>query len=110
MSVITVSPAAQAHLAQLASAQQQSMVRVSLNNKGCGGKSYDYAWIQEQEIGRGDEVMDLPGVKVVVRADAILYLMGSTLDLQSDGLNSELTWNNPQVQSMCGCGRSVTFS
>jgi iron-sulfur cluster assembly accessory protein len=109
-SVVTVLPAAHKYLEDLAAAEQQNTLRVSLNNKGCGGKSYHYEWIQPDQIHQGDEVLKLDNVSLVVRADAIIYLLGSSLDLVSDGWNSELTWHNPQVQSMCGCGRSVSFS
>ena len=71
---------------------------------GCAGMSY------KMEIGEpqmGDEVIDFDGGRVIVDAAAVLYLLGTRMDVKTDQFSSTFVFENPNQTSACGCGESV---
>lgn len=83
-------------------------VRIGVKNAGCAGMSYtmDFA----QEIGRFDEVVEDKGVKIVIDAKAVMYLLGTEMDFKTEKLSSTFVFNNPNQTSACGCGESVAIT
>jgi iron-sulfur cluster assembly protein len=105
MSVMNVSPAAAERVrGLLASAAPGAGLRVSVEKGGCAGMSYKMA-IAEPES--GDEVIDFEGGRVIVDAGAVLYLLGTTLDVKTSQFESSFVFENPNQTSACGCGESV---
>ena len=47
------------------------------------------------------------GVKVLIDAKAMMFLLGTEMDFQSTTLKSGFVFNNPNQVSACGCGESV---
>lgn len=105
MSVMNVSPAAAERVrALLAKARPGEGLRVSVEKGGCAGMSY------KMEIGEplpGDEVIESDGARVIVDAKAVLYLLGTTMDMKSTQFSSTFVFENPNQTSACGCGESV---
>ena len=54
-----------------------------------------------------DEVIEDKGVKVLIDAKAIMFLLGTEMDFQTSALKSGFVFNNPNQTSACGCGESV---
>lgn len=108
-SAVTITPSAQQYLQTLFDANPNQVFRISVNNKGCSGHSYDYEWIDASAIGRGDDVQEVLNGKVAVRADSVLYLLGSQLDYESTLFSQGFKWINPLVKNTCGCGKSIGF-
>ncbi len=105
LSVMTVSPAAAERVrGLLASAAPGAGLRVSVEKGGCAGMSYKMA-IAEPE--KGDEVIDFEGGRVIVDAKAVLYLLGTTMDVKTTQFSSTFVFENPNQTSACGCGESV---
>jgi iron-sulfur cluster assembly protein len=82
-------------------------LRVGIRNGGCAGMSYtvDYA----DEIGPLDEVVEDKGVRVLVDPKAVLFLLGTEMDVKTDRFSSTFVFNNPNQTSACGCGESVAL-
>ncbi len=105
MSVMNVSPAAAERVrGLLAHAGEGQGLRVSVEKGGCAGMSYKME-IAEPE--KGDEVIDVEGGRVIVDAAAVLYLLGTTMDVQTTQFSSTFVFENPNQTSACGCGESV---
>jgi iron-sulfur cluster assembly protein len=105
MSVMTVSPAAAVRVSGLlANAVAGAGLRVSVEKGGCAGMSYKME-ISEPQM--GDEVIDFEGGRVIVDAKAVLYLLGTTMDVKNDKFSSSFVFENPNQTSACGCGESV---
>ena len=79
-------------------------LRVAIKTTGCSGFAYvvDVA----DAIGNGDRVFESHGVKVIIDADSLSYLDGTTIDFSREGLNEGFSYDNPNVKSLCGCGES----
>jgi iron-sulfur cluster assembly protein len=102
---MTVSPGAAARVrGLLASAEPGAGLRVSVEKGGCAGMSYKMAIAQPR---KGDEVIDFEGGRVIVDAGAVLYLLGTTMDVKTDQFSSTFVFENPNQTSACGCGESV---
>ena len=105
LSVMTVSPAAVERLrALLSNAAPGAGLRISVEKGGCAGMSY------KMEIGdprKGDEVIDTEGGRVIVDAGAVLYLLGTKMDVKTTQFASTFVFENPNQTSACGCGESV---
>ena len=43
-----------------------------------------------------------------VAADARAYVRGTVIDFTKEGLNSTITFNNPNAKDLCGCGESFS--
>ncbi len=105
MSVMNVSPAAAERVrGLLANAGEGQGLRVSVEKGGCAGMSYK---MEIAEPKKGDEVIDVEGGRVIVDAAAVLYLLGTTMDVQTTQFSSTFVFENPNQTSACGCGESV---
>ena len=106
--VMTVSPSAAARLrGLLAGTAAESGLRVSVEKGGCAGMSY------KMEIGaprKGDEVIETEGGRVIVDAAAVLYLLGTVMDVKTTKFSSTFVFENPNQTSACGCGESVALT
>ena len=80
-------------------------LRIGVKNGGCAGMEYTMEWAEEQKP--FDEVVEDKGVKVLVDAKAMMFLLGTEMDYQTSTLKSGFVFNNPNQVSACGCGESV---
>ncbi len=83
-------------------------VRVGVTNGGCAGMSYtmDYA----ENADPLDEVVIEKGVKIFIDPKAVMFLLGTEMDFQSDKLASRFVFLNPNQTDACGCGESVAIT
>lgn len=105
-SAVDITDSAMAHISGLLASHPGKHLRVGINDKGCSGHKYQYDLRDWDDMDTYDEVIDWSGGRLVVDAKAIMYMIGSTLDLQGDQFNSQLVWHNPFAQNACGCGES----
>ena len=108
-SIITITDSANLQLKKMYLGNPNKVLQIGLNNKGCGGKSYEFCWIDKTDISKFDDTQILPYGTLVIRADSILNLLGSTLDWTSTIVESKFVWTNPHAKAICGCGKSVGF-
>jgi iron-sulfur cluster assembly protein len=105
MDVMTVSPAAAERVRSLlAQGAEGAGLRVSVEKGGCAGMSYKMAIAGPE---KGDEIIDFDGGRVIVDAKAVLYLLGSRMDVKTTAFASTFVFENPNQTSACGCGESV---
>ena len=80
-------------------------LRIGVKNGGCAGMEYTMEWAEDQKP--FDEVVEDKGVKVLIDAKAMMFLLGTEMDYQTTTLKSGFVFNNPNQVSACGCGESV---
>ncbi len=103
---LTESAAAQIRT-QLAKRGKGMGLRVGVKTVGCSGFAYtfDYA----DALQPGDQVFGSQDASVVVAAEAMMMLEGSRLDfVKGDAFKQVFKFENPNVDSMCGCGESFS--
>ena len=82
-------------------------LRVSVEKGGCAGMSYK---MDLAEPSPGDEVVEQEGARVIIDAKAVLYLLGTRMDVKTDQFSSTFVFENPNQISACGCGESVALT
>jgi iron-sulfur cluster assembly protein len=106
--IVTLSEAAAARVKEIMAASSRPYLRVGVKNGGCAGMEYvlDYADAPEPF----DELVEDQGVNILVKSDAVLFLLGSVINHETTRLASKFTFRNPNQTDACGCGESVTIA
>lgn len=83
-------------------------LRIGVKNGGCAGMEYTMDWVEQPE--KFDEVVEDKGVKLLIDAKAVLFLLGTEMDYEVETLKSGFVFKNPNQTSACGCGESVQLT
>ena len=83
-------------------------LRVGIKNGGCAGMAYTVEYAES--IAPLDEVVVDQGVTILIDPKAVLFLLGSEMDVKTDKFSSTFVFNNPNETSACGCGESVAIT
>jgi iron-sulfur cluster assembly protein len=105
--IVTLTDPAAARVKEIMAASSKPYLRVGVVNGGCAGMEYmlDYADAPEPF----DELVEDHGVRILVTADAVMFLLGSVIDHETTRLASKFVFRNPNQTDACGCGESVTI-
>ncbi len=109
MSTVTLTESAIAYFQGILEKQKDVLgVRLGVVDSGCSGLSYtlDLA----KEVHSTDRIFKNDNVEVIVDEKSLHYLKGTQVDCVQEGLNKSLKFNNPNVDSTCGCGESFSIS
>lgn len=106
--IVTLTDAAADRVSAIMKASDKPYLRVGVKNGGCAGMEYvlEYADAPEPL----DEVVEDRGVQILIKANAILFLIGSEIDYESSRLAAKFVFRNPNQTDACGCGESVTIA
>lgn len=106
---VTVTEAAQEHFrSQLDKDPNATGVRLSIKESGCTGYMYVVDLVEAGEA--DDLVLDqVNGVRLYVQRSALGVVQGTVIDYVREGLNRNLSFNNPNVTDECGCGESFSI-
>ena len=107
--MITITDNADIHLSSIIAENNVAAVRLAVNSGGCSGFTYDWQLVKEEEI--LDIMVDFIPIKLdkgklFIDSLSSVYLAGMTIDFKKDIFGNRLMIDNPNVQSMCGCGES----
>lgn len=105
--VVTLTDAAAERVKDVMARTDKPYLRVGIKNGGCAGMEYVMAYADAPDP--LDEVVEDKGVKILVASNAILFLIGSTVDVETTKLHSRFVFRNPNETDACGCGESVTI-
>ncbi|MBA3670106.1 MAG: iron-sulfur cluster assembly accessory protein [Sphingomonas sp.] len=105
---ITLTPAAEARIAELMANAPEGAVGVKLSTprRGCSGLAYSVDYVTEEVA--FDEKIATPGGNFYVDGGSVLYLVGSVMDWTEDDFAAGFTFANPNAKGACGCGESFT--
>lgn len=106
--VVTLTDAAADRVKAIMAQSAKPYLRVGVKNGGCAGMEYVMEYAEAPEP--LDEVVEDKDVKILVKANAVLFLIGSTIDHETTRLASKFVFRNPNQTDACGCGESVTIA
>lgn len=104
--IISITEAAAMRLKEIYSQSDKegTCLKLGVRKRGCNGLMYtmDYS----NEIRKMDEVVEDNGVKIIVDAKAVMFVVGTTMDYVRTQTSEEFVFKNPNAKSLCGCGES----
>ena len=104
---ITLSTAAADRVQRYLQKRGQGLgVRLGVKTTGCSGLAYVLEFVDT--LNEDDTVFEDRAVKVIIDQKSLVYLAGTELDYEKNGLNEGFTFKNPNVKDECGCGESFT--
>jgi iron-sulfur cluster assembly protein len=102
---ISLTPAAASHIEKYLARRGKGIgLRLGVKTTGCSGLAYKLEYADDLQP--EDVVFESNGIRVMVDPKSLAYIDGTELDFARDGLNEGFKFNNPNVQSECGCGES----
>ena len=105
--LVSLTDAAATQIAAIMAEKGAGYLRVGVKNGGCAGMEYVMDYVSSPE--KLDEMVEDNGVKILVDAKAVLFLLGSTVDFETTLLHEKFVFKNPNQTDACGCGESVTI-
>jgi iron-sulfur cluster assembly protein len=105
--VVTLTSSAAARVNEILAESGKTYLRVGVVNGGCAGMEYKMEYADAPEP--LDEIVEDQGVKILIKANAVLFLIGSQIDFEQTRLSQKFTFTNPNQTDACGCGESVTI-
>jgi iron-sulfur cluster assembly protein len=105
---ITLTPAAEARVAELMAKAPEGAIGVKLSTprRGCSGLAYSVDYVELENA--LDEKIETPGGIFYIDGASILYLIGSRMDWKEDDFAAGFVFDNPNAKGSCGCGESFT--
>lgn len=86
----------------------QASLRIGIKGGSCEG--YTYVFQYEDDFPKEkDIVLNFDGIQVIIDKKSIIYLAGTVIDWQETVMSRGFVFNNPNVKSQCGCGKSFSF-
>ena len=79
-------------------------LRIGVKKVGCTGLAHTFDLIDE--VGPNDQSFESHGARIVIDTNSLQYRDGSRVDFVTDGLKQSFKFDNPNVDSQCGCGES----
>jgi iron-sulfur cluster assembly protein len=106
MSAITITEDAAAKVRELTAKddRQDLALRLFVTSGGCSG--FNYGMTLDDEIADDDSVTEDNGVKILVDADSLPYVLGSEIHYVDSMMGAGFVVNNPNATGGCGCGQS----
>ena len=92
---------------QLAKRGKGLGLRLGIKKVGCSGFAYTFDYADEVRV--GDQTFEAHDAKVLVDGDSLSFIDGSRVDFVKEGLKQMFKFENPNVDSMCGCGESFSL-
>ncbi|GAB4272964.1 MAG: iron-sulfur cluster assembly accessory protein [Pararhodobacter sp.] len=106
-SPVTLTEAAERHIARLMAKQNKLGLRIGVKKGGCAGMEYTMEFADA--IAEHEEVVEQGDARVIIAPMAQMFLFGTEIDYQTGLLESGFRFRNPNVSEACGCGESVKF-
>jgi iron-sulfur cluster assembly protein len=105
---LTLTPAAEARIAELMGRAPEGTIGVKLSTprRGCSGLAYSVDYVTAPSP--LDEKIETMGGAFYVDSASILYLIGSRMDWKEDDFAAGFVLENPNAKGQCGCGESFT--
>ena len=109
MTVCTLTDAAKSHINHICKTQNCYAVSLSLKGGGCAGFEYMWGTVEHDAVTEDDTVISTGKGFLVIDNFSRPFLEGTEIDYVTEMLESKMQVRNPNVESACGCGVSISF-
>ena len=110
MSICTLTEPAKAQINKLCEENDCYAITLNIKGGGCAGFEYEWGTAQVEDLESGDELINADGDgHFVIGVHSVMFLIGTELDYVKSLVGSNFEIRNPNAQSSCGCGVSVSF-
>lgn len=109
MFTVNLTKQAKNKINELCNSEKVFAVRLSVTGGGCAGFEYQWDTCSKEDVGVNDEIIDTGSGNIVITAISLMYLFGCEIDYVQETFQQSFVINNPNAQSACGCGISITF-
>jgi iron-sulfur cluster assembly protein len=89
---------------QLARRGKGIALRIGVKKVGCTGLAHTFDIADD--IRPDDQSFEAHDARVLISTENLAYLDGSRIDFVTDGLKQMFKFDNPNVDTECGCGES----
>jgi len=103
--MLTLTDSAVKHLVNIIGGQEDPAkgLRIYIEKGGCAGLSYE----MKLDLPKADDTLvERDGARLMVDAESLTYLNGSTIDYCDDLSGTGFQIKNPNAARSCGCGTS----
>jgi iron-sulfur cluster assembly protein len=107
MAITLTENAAKQIKAQITKRGKGIALRIGVKKIGCSGLAYTFDIADD--IRAGDHTFESHNACVVLDAGSLSVLDGSRIDFVTEGLKQLFKFDNPNVESECGCGESFNL-
>lgn len=104
--IITVTEAAQTRIKEIFKKNPEKYFFLGLKKGGCAGMEYDIQ-LCDTIPNNSDPIKIADDLTIYIAREAILFLLGTSIDFETTVLRTGFIFNNPNQISACGCGESV---
>lgn len=87
----------------------QAAIRFGIRGGGCTGYSYMFQFEDGEPRAKDTVVEAAHAVRVYVDPKSLLLVRGTEIDFETGIRGHGFRFSNPNVDSSCGCGESVSF-
>lgn len=105
---VTMTAAAIVHVRQQIEKNRAKGMHLGVRESGCTGYMYEIEFVKEIDFDHQKFVM-ADDVIVYVDKPSLPQVQGTEIDYVTDGLNSSIRFNNPNIKAQCGCGESFSI-
>jgi iron-sulfur cluster assembly protein len=107
MAITLTENAAKQIKAQITKRGKGIALRIGVKKVGCSGLAHTFDIADD--IRAGDHTFESHNARVVLDDGSLLVLDGSRIDFVTEGLKQLFKFDNPNVESECGCGESFNL-
>ena len=108
--MINISINAKNVLQNLIKKENGKAVFLYLKGGGCNGFSYKFKILKEdKKPNKLDEIYKLDNNNLYLCNKSFMFLLGTKIDYIEDIMGSRFDFQNPNIDSKCGCGTSFSF-
>lgn len=107
--MITITNAAAEHIKKIIAKKKAIGFRLAIKKTGCHGYMYQPA-VVDKKTENDIEIKTDKAVTIFIQPEWQTILKGTEIDLLEKGLGQQqIVFNNPNVDSECGCGESFSL-
>tara|TARA_B110000014_G_C19916453_1_gene474160 strand:+ start:406 stop:735 length:330 start_codon:yes stop_codon:yes gene_type:complete len=108
--MISISQSAKNVLTNLIKKDNGQAAFLYLKGGGCNGFSYKFKILEEDKKPKKlDETINIGLNNLYLCNSSLMFLIGTKIDYIEDIMGSRFDFQNPNIESKCGCGTSFSF-